>query len=111
MRAKREGVRVVGSIHSHPYGPTGPSDLDLAIAKKLGTNELRAVWHPGSGSLTFYGRSGVLLRQVVGPSGIVDVGRQSWHPPAMTPERRARKKQAMRERERVLLRRLVEDLR
>lgn len=64
-RARELGVRVVGSIHSHPDGPEGPSEQDLEIARHLPPREIRAVWHPRSGRLTFYGREGILASETV----------------------------------------------
>ena len=64
-RAAANGVRVVGSIHTHPDGPRGPSELDLAIARRLRHGELRAVWHPRSGTLTLYSRQGIIATTVI----------------------------------------------
>lgn len=36
----------MGSIHTHPDGPPGPSDVDLEIATRLRPHEYRAVCRP-----------------------------------------------------------------
>jgi hypothetical protein len=64
-RALVEGTTLIGSLHTHPDGPDGPSEKDLAIARRLRRGEIRQVWHPRSGLLTTYDRSGVVGKATV----------------------------------------------
>ena len=59
-RAKREGYVILGTIHTHPNGPEGPSEKDLEIASHLRNSEIRMVWHPLSSVLTIYDKSGII---------------------------------------------------
>lgn len=59
-RAQRESVILHGSIHSHPNGPKGPSVCDLWLSARLHHGALRMVWHPRSGTLTTYGKQGII---------------------------------------------------
>lgn len=57
--AKAQGWSVVGSFHTHPTGPAGPSATDLAIAKGLsGYDRLRAVIYRNR--IWFYDRTGII---------------------------------------------------
>ena len=64
-RAAREGLSLLGSIHTHPDGPPGPSERDLWLSARLGNGGVRAVWHPRSGTLTIYDASGILRQDVI----------------------------------------------
>lgn len=50
---RKMGNNFCGVIHTHPNGPAGASDRDIAIAIK-NTKHVRYVWHPRSGTLTQY---------------------------------------------------------
>ena len=64
-RARKEGVLLMGSIHTHTYGDYGPSKKDLRIARRLDEGDYRAVWHIRSGTVTLYDRSGILYSKGV----------------------------------------------
>ena len=60
-RARSLDMVVIGTIHTHPLGPEGPSPQDEACACFLRPpDRIRAVWHPKSGKLTTYNGQGVL---------------------------------------------------
>lgn len=58
-KARRQGMKVLGIIHTHPGGPDEPSQDDLDCAGRRYTN---AVW--SSGTITFYKRSGIITGAV-----------------------------------------------
>lgn len=65
IRAKKEQKKIIGTIHTHPNGPIGPSDKDIQVARKLRNGEIRLVWHPSSGTLTQYGKQGIIEQSVI----------------------------------------------
>jgi len=66
QRAEEQGKVVIGTIHTHPLGPPGPSRRDESCARYLRPPEsLRAVWHPRSGRLITYNRQGVLDERIL----------------------------------------------
>ncbi len=64
-RAQHTGCAILGTIHTHPEGPEGPSERDLAIARRLPVTELRMVWYPRGGHLTLYNRTGILATTAI----------------------------------------------
>lgn len=55
--ARRQGVEVVGTVHTHLYASAAPSYMDHRSVK---AGEIGAVWHPRSGHLILYDGGRVL---------------------------------------------------
>ena len=65
-KAEEAEMTLLGSIHSHPNGPPGPSEKDLALARHLRSDDhVRATWHPRSSTLTLYGPDGIISQQTI----------------------------------------------